>query len=50
MVTLCVPFILKSFVLLFSQLEGYLTGNLPLTSGKLVSVKTVGGITAFDEV
>lgn len=33
-----------------SQLEGYLTGTLPLTSGKLVSVVTEGGVTAFDQI
>lgn len=33
-----------------NQLEGYLTGSLPLTSGKLVSVVTIGGITAFDQI
>lgn len=35
---------------IYSQLEGYLTGGLPLTSGKLVSVVTTGGITAFEQI
>lgn len=33
-----------------SQLEGYLTGEFPLTSGKLISAVTVGGITSFKEL
>ncbi|KAI7907904.1 uncharacterized protein BX663DRAFT_492352 [Cokeromyces recurvatus] len=33
-----------------SQLEGYLTKALPLTSGKLISVITKGGVTTFDEI
>ncbi|KAI7875259.1 uncharacterized protein EV154DRAFT_526731 [Mucor mucedo] len=33
-----------------NQLEGYLTGGFPLTSGRLVSVVTVGGITSFEQI
>ncbi|KAI9474124.1 MAG: hypothetical protein EXX96DRAFT_580671 [Benjaminiella poitrasii] len=33
-----------------NQLEGYLTGAFPLTSGSLISVVTKGGVTAFEEV
>ncbi|KAI8077596.1 hypothetical protein BDF21DRAFT_445008 [Thamnidium elegans] len=33
-----------------TQLEGYLTGQLPLTSGKLVSAVTNGGVTKFEQL